>query len=439
LLVKCDAGAIAHRVHAETYLRLECERFLVKQTPVGLGHHKLDPMAEAAAAARALISAGSLDEDTANSVFDEYDLALCVRGRQIKARHWGDTSLASEKVELSASRTVVGPYPVGKQSAELVLHEVRFADDATYVELSWASAQNINPIKNWQTPPPRSVIIADDRGATAQASPGRSGHSVGSWEATFVTEKALSPATTWLEIDGERVALPPPGRPTAVRTEPVAPPADPFKAMLFRELMDTLDRRVVEAAVAALVATGSLSGDDPMLAEVEQLAEALSRQRAVDGLPEPWASMFGRVGKHDGPVGFLPIGAAVNTNDGWSARFDSLFSEAEKFRVTVAASPPRVLLSGGRAMVPLLGGHVDPLRTDAVAIEWGAEDDVGNSYLAVARFGGGGSRGVVEGELLFRSPLDPRARSLSLLATGLRERAIVTVPLEGLEANDGGH
>ena len=289
-----------------------------------------------------------------------------------------------------------------------------------------------NPTQNRNTPPPSSVVIADDQEAAAPASPrGRSGHSQGSWQATFVTDKPLSPATAWLEIDGERVALPPPGPRPEVRSVSLPPPTEPFKAMLYRELTSTLDRRVVEAVLAALVATGSLSAADPMLAEVERVAEAVANRRADDGLPEPWASMLGRVGKNDGPVGSLPIAAAVNTNEGWSARFDSLFSEAEQFRVTVAASPPKVLLLRGRAMMPLMGGHGDPLRTDAVAVEWRAEDDVGNSYLAIARFGVW-SPGVVEGELLFREPLDPEARRLSLVATGLRDQAIVTVPLEGL-------
>ena len=424
-------------MNAETYLRLSCEAFLAPSKRLQAASYRSNPMAEAAAAARALIAAGSLDENSANLVFEEYDVALRARGHEITARHWGDRRAASEamseKVDLTASRALVGHYPVGEEGAELVLHELVFADGAVYAQLSWASAQMPSSSQNRNTPPPDSVIMSDDRGASATASRGWASHSQGYWEAAFQTDKPLSSATVWLQVDGAHVLLPPPAPRPEVRAEAIPAPTEPFKAFLLHELMSTQSRSVVDAAVGALVATGLLSAAEPMLAEVERVVEAVVDRRPFGGVPEPWASLFGRVDKHDGPVGSMPIGVAVTSKDGWSVRFHSLISQRKGFRVILAASPPSVLVLEGRALVGMMGGHVDPLRTQTVPVEWRAEDDVGNLYLATARFGGGSSPGVVNGELWFLSPLDPKARQLSLIATGLHERAVVTISLAELE------
>ncbi len=201
-------------------------------------------------------------------------------------------------------------------------------------------------------------------------------------------------------------------------------PAEPVKAMLYRELMGSFGRPgrdMLGSALAALEATGSLSADDSLVTEVEQVAEAIANRRAVGALPEPWASLFRRFGKHDGPTGTLAIGAAVSSEDGWSVRFDYLASEEPQFAVFVAASPGRVLLT-----MPF-----DALSTATNGLEWRAEDDRGNSYLAIAG-SHGGTDNVADGELAFLSPLDPKARQLRLLAAGQRQRAVVTISLEGL-------
>lgn len=83
--------------------------------------------------------------------------------------------------------------------------------------------------------------------------------------------------------------------------------------------------------------------------------------------------MLGRSGKHDGPVGTLPIWAAVSSDDGWSVRFDYLASDESQFTVLFAVSPGRVLLN-----IPF-----DPLTTGRHGLDWRAEDDRGNSYLAI--------------------------------------------------------
>ncbi len=257
----------------ETYLRLSCERLLEPPVPAIPPRDELSPYHEAAAVARALMAARLLDEGTAKSVFDDYGLALCVRGRGLTARRERDRrGLTAEKVDLSASRAMLGEYLVGHEGTGLVLHKAVFGDDATYLELSWSSGQSATPLPSTNTAPPGSVMVADDQGTTASAPPVNPNHSQGWWRAEFVTDKPLSPTTAWLEVDGERVVLPAPGPRPEVRTEAVPALAEPLMALLYRELTSTLSQRVVVAALAALVATGSLSADSPVVAEVDRVA-----------------------------------------------------------------------------------------------------------------------------------------------------------------------
>ncbi len=143
---------------------------------------------------------------------------------------------------------------------------------------------------------------------------------------------------------------------------------------------------------------------------MERVAEAVTNRRAAGGLPEPWASMFGRVGKHDGPAGFLSIGAAVNSSDGWSARFDSLTSERHEFRVAVTVSPGRVLPSSTAFPRRV---RLEQLCTRLVILDWRAKDDIGNSYVAVGE-GYDPAASVSGTELSFLSPIDPRAERSTL-------------------------
>ena len=430
-------------MHPETYLRLACERLLGSNAGVGAGFEG------AAATAQALVAAGSLDEATANAVFDEYAVAIALRGGlEPEEALWRRRTQL--KVDLPASRTVLGPLPVGPESAGLVLHRLFLAENTTEFELSSTSTRRPGKSTNrrWQRGPLRPlwarpepflppVTVADDRGAAATASASGCFDLDPGWKAPFVADHPLRPTTAWLDIDGAACQLPPPGPPPEQWTEAV-PRAS-------RTLEGTALPRPVGApgdsgfprpgrgpwgkwrpAVRALVATGSLPAADPVLAEVERVAKAVSGRRAVGGLPEPWASLFRRVGKHDGPVGFVAIGVAVNSSDGWSVRFDSLTSEEQEFRVAVVVSPRAVLPSTHAS-----GAGLEQLCTRPVAIEWRAEDDLGNSYLATGdRWGNG--EGVAAGHLSFLAPIDPEARELDLIATGLHERAVVSISLEGL-------
>jgi hypothetical protein len=397
----------------------------------------------AAAAAQALIAAGSLDEATANAVFDEYTVAFALRGGvEPEEALWCRRTL--RKVDLSAPRTVDGALAVGRESEGLVLHRLFLAEGVTELELSSTSPLSAGPAEGTIRPPkpfqrrrttpqrqrpqPPAVTVADDQRTAVSLSAFDWSDLDPGWKATFHTNAQLSAVTAWLEIDGGRVELPPPGPPPEVRTEAVPALVNPVEAMLYREALSAPCGSLQDgAAVKALVATGSLLAEDPLLAEVEQVAKAVCKRRAVGGLPEPWASLLRRVGKHDGPVGSLSIGAAVNSGEGWSVRFDSLTSNERDFQVAVAVSPAAVLRSPADN-----NARLEQLCTSPVAIEWRAEDDIGNSYLAVGERHRHWEGGVVGGELSFLSPIAPEAQVLNLIAMGQRERAVVAIPLRGL-------
>ena len=339
---------------------------------------------------------------------------------------------------------------IGPENAGLLFHRLFLTEDVVVLELSSTAAhlagakarrrriRVFRPIglmgDQFQLPP---IAVADDRGTTTPASATSPQSLDPGWRAQFVTDRPLALSTAWLEIDGERVELPSRSELPEVRSEAVPPPPDPLKATLYRDatttrgdLLRSRDGRPVQytASVKSLSVTGYLSATDPMLAEVEGVSDAIAGRKTTGGLPDPWASLLGRSNEGDGPVGFLPIGVAVvNSADGWSVRFDTLTSEQRGFEVAVTVSPGMALLTEHP-----WASRLEQLCLRPVAIEWSGADDLGNWYLGVGdRFGPVES--VSNGRVSFVSPLDPRARRLSLIATGERERAVVSVSLAGLE------
>jgi len=177
---------------------------------------------------------------------------------------------------------------------------------------------------------------------------------------------------------------------------------------------------MVEVAVEALLATAALKEDDALVIEIRRIASAFQSGSAVPNLPEPWASLMRRFSKTDGPRGSVPIGAAINSVDGYSIRFDSLTSDETSFSVSVAVSP-------GFPLIMRFPGF----DLERSPLDWWAEDELGNIYLGV-NGGGGGSGEMAESSVESLSPLDPKATELRLLPTGSTERGVVTVSLASL-------
>ncbi len=161
-------------------------------------------------------------------------------------------------MDLSGSRTVLGPLPVGRDRAGLVLNRLFLSDDATYLELSSTGTTNAGAAKRArqrrgsfapsgaspdavEVPP---IQVADDRGAQVLATTGTRSDPGSGWSAHFVAHGPLALTTAWLDVDGERVELPPLGPEPGLRTEAVPSPAEPLKTMLFRYLVGTSGGRV---------------------------------------------------------------------------------------------------------------------------------------------------------------------------------------------------
>lgn len=361
---------MARRAQPERYLRSACEEVVRTDPRRGPG-----PADQASAVARVLLAARSIDQATVGLVFEKYRLGC-------EALQKPSPSL----VHLSAAqRVVVGTLAVGEDAEGLVLREALFDEEGTQLEflgdaagrLGAAMAQGGLGHGRSALAASREPTVVDDHGGAATA---RSRHERNwgtGWEGTYVTDKPLSASTAWLEVDGAHVDLPPPRPVPEGRTEVLPAPARPLEAALWHELVRSFSLHhwrgnALEAAMTALVATGVLTEDDAVLKETARIAGAMKAQRLDKDLPEPWASVLKRAGRQDGPVGTVPIGTALSSEEGWSVRFGSLWSESSSFSLSVAASP-------GLSLVQRRTGR---LEVNIPTIEWWAEDELGNNYLA---------------------------------------------------------
>lgn len=416
----------------ETYLRLAFERTL-------LSHGSGNPMQEGfegAVISRALTAAGTLDQETAQRVLDEYELARALRqpqrGRMLMHRR---SMAMSQRQRFSTERVAICDRDFEHGNEQWTLLRVLFSDDATRLDLSGVgppgkrgnprrhSAMRSLPGGMAPHPHPQTLALADDQGTAATARVGQSSWGDGSWEATYTSDVPLSPDTQWIEVDGSRLELPERHPALEVCVEDIEP-MDPLRAVLYREILST-DRRqggadTVEIASRALVATGALGEDDAMLVELRRIADAVANATPVSGLPEPWTSLLARFSKGDGRSGALPIGAVIDDLEGFSIRLDALFSEPGSFSISLAISPGTPLLR-----------HFPGMGVEPSPITWWAEDDRTNAYVAFSDRGGGGGN-LAAGQVTSLAPLDPKSTELRLLPTGTRTRAVVTVPLDAL-------
>ncbi len=416
----------------ETYLRLALERTLLSQGP-------RNPMMEGfegTVVSRALVAAGTLAQDTAQRVLDEYELATALRqpqrGRMLMHRR---SMAQGQRQRFSTERVAVCDRDFEHGNEQWTLGRVLFADDATRLDLSGVdpTGKRGNPRRRGLVRPapggvphhphPQTLALADDQGTTTTAHVGQASWGGGSWEANYTSNVPLSPNTQWIEVDGARLELPGLQPAPEVDVQEIEP-MDPLRAVLYREILST-DRRhggadTVEIASRALVATGALREDDAVLMELRRIADAVTNATPAPGLPEPWASLLARYSTGDGRSGTLAIGAVIDDLEGFSIRLDALISEPTSFSVLLATSPGTPLLR-----------HFPAMEVEPSPITWWAEDDRKNAYVAFSDRGGG-SGNLAEGQVTSLAPLDPKATELRLLPTGTRTRAVITVPLASL-------
>jgi hypothetical protein len=414
----------------ETYLRLTWERMLAGDPQQG----RPGPNANVAAVGRAVVAAGLLDETAVTAIADEYYLAMDLRGRP-SPRFMGGFR-GGEREVLSAVRVALGDFEIDNDNRRFTVTKIVFGEKETRIDATGTQSRGNRTRRGGPRPrmpgfrmrpgpaDPGTLALRDDHGTTASAAPHGWGGSHTGWQATFHSDRPLAADTVWIEIEGSRIELPPPGAAATIQVEPVDS-NDSIAESLRQEILLGLNGQVsVEDFITALVAVGAVGPDDTEIVAARAAASALQSGRPSRSVGPPWDAVLKRSAARDGPTGSTSIGAVIESVAGHSVRLDSLISQPEYFSVDAAISPG----------APLMPRHFFPgTQIGPSPISWWAEDERGNVYLGAAD-GRGGSNSSAEGTIVFMAPLDPRANQLRLIPTGRHERAIVTFSLERLRS-----
>ncbi len=282
----------------ETYLRLACEH-------VVLTHDRdkgYPPGADAAAVGRAFIAAKILEEGKVRSVLDEYAFAITLRlpgghsgGNWRSYRHM---QRIFDGVTLSSVRAVPCHIPIGGTDNSRTLDWVHFGENHTRLDLFGTSDPDQLGVNGGVAHFRRdagghlrsdSLTVKDDQGTTAYAHRSGGSWTETNWELQYSTSVALSADSQWLEIDGYHVDLPTRGPQLEVKVEALED-TDPVRSMLYREVLEHPSQPganpMVAGVIEALIATGALRSDDPLVGETELIVRSLASRAALPNLPE---------------------------------------------------------------------------------------------------------------------------------------------------------
>jgi hypothetical protein len=412
---------------AELYLRLLGERLL--HDPDQRRHHHRSPLDGAAAA---LVAAGTIAPDRAWRVIDDYTAATRVRAGERGFPHFGPPTRRRRGGRLTPRRTMVLNREIPFGAGQLLLRDLAFDAKGGTLRFRWrrdAAGSSRGGSRMMGRPGgfpwgPVAPVIVDDQGHRLTVGSSSGGGSDDQWDGKLELRGAIAPDTGWLEIDRTRIDLDPRTAPWEVRIEPLED-QDPVQRFLWRRLaaaeMPFGRTADLEPAIGALLAAGTLDGDDHLLRDLRAVAARMPdhprhphapRRGGSRGLPEPWRSLLSRVGRADGPALTLIVGAMTPQFDGVQLAAHSVTSDPQGFEIEFDVAP-NVL-------------HHNSL--DELPIAWWARDDRGNHYLGSPN-GWGGDDKHAEGTLRFWPAMDPRAARLELLVTADTHRAVVSVSL----------
>jgi hypothetical protein len=173
----------------------------------------------------------------------------------------------------------------------------------------------------------------------------------------------------------------------------------------------------------ALIASGRLSADDPVIEAVRTVSERWQpRSRGANAptalpvdAPAGWRSIVAPTPRRRTAQGAIVVAAAPPPFDGITLMVDTLTADTHGWELEVDITP-------GIAHGPF------NLSLDDVRFAWWAVDDQGQYYLGYfGNFSGGA--GHVSGTIEFTLPLDSAAKAVTLLPTGPTERARIEVAL----------
>jgi hypothetical protein len=431
---------------AELYLRLAGERALLD------ARGDAGPPENAAldAAAHALVAVGAMTAGAAQAIVDDYGLACGYRAGEDYRHHRAlrrDTGGAAAPVPgRPALRAVPCHRLIEQPWGELVLRYVVLSDEETVLHVTM---RPVLPPEGRSRPAayrgrlvgrgphprgagghlvgpglPARLTVADDRGTTSTASFSGGGSDT-EWQGEFQAVPPLAPGTAWIDVYGERIALPGPSAGHAeVRVEP-APDADRAQGYLrlrLATLAESQSAGAMGTAIEALVAAGTLPPADPAIAEVRAVADhRFAGPGATSGstaaLPEPWRSMLPLRGQGGGPQGQVVVGATTPPFDGITVAILAVRSADELFTADVEVVPG------------LTHWHQGGEAVGTPLVAWWAADDLGHHYLGQqGRWHFSPDR--AGGEIEFWPALDPAAKVLDIRPATLAARAVIRVLLD---------
>jgi hypothetical protein len=414
----------------ELYLRLAGERMLIS-LPGNLPGAPWQALVEVAST---LVAIGALDHDVAGSIVEDYLSALALRNqagghpmaRQLMLRSMGSPRPSSgplrpPRVARCKPREVA--LPPGTITVEYVVLSDRFVAVAVIVPNPRTQGGIGRP------GPAQAVRLLDDAGCTEFANLAiNGGDRMGRWRGHLITSGPLSILTSWIEIEGTRVDLAD-GLPLPEVTIEALPPMDPAERYLRSRL--TAGRHgphagprppLIDVTIETLVASGALDATCTAITEVRQVLDAFSGGPGPNiGLPKPWDSLLRPAVGPDTRSATVLLGVVAPPVSGMSIALDALLIRDGFAELHIATNSGSAFVQ--RAM---------PTALEGTTIEWWAVDDLGNHYLG-APINWSGQDEAARAVITFWPGVDPAARSLRLLLTGPRERAVLDIALESEE------
>ena len=423
---------------AERYLRLMGERLLVS----GDRNRQRGPFGDTRLgnAAKALVAVNAIDAGLAQSVVDDYLTAGAMResgGRVHRLMRFGPRSgppavPAAPTVSRLARCRGVLEEPSGTIECRYAL----LTSERVEIGVTWRAPPSRTPRRRQRGPHGPSaphgtgVTATDDRGKSVSCS-FTGGGSEFVMTGRFVSTDPLSVETAWLELDGTRLYL---ERPPALQPVKIAPLTNgsPAHRYLWHTLAsgDRWHHNVdIESLIDVLIDAGALTLDDPVLDGVRYVANgrrgpshplrgaSTGPQRLPETVPPEWRSVLTRTRPAGAQEGSLIVGVTTPEFDAGRVTITELLADGNGFSAEVAIEYNR----GGNPFTAA--------RVDESWVVWWAADDRGNWFLGdVGQWSGGGGAG--QGTDEFHAALDRHATELRLMPATLRERAVITIPLD---------
>jgi hypothetical protein len=412
---------------AELYLRLQGERQLLDRDEQR-GYHS-SPLE---LPAQALAAAGVIEPEVALRVLADYSAAERLRVGERRFYQSLPGRRRPGRGRLGRRRVAMVDREIEFEGGQLMLRDVTITPTVAAIRFRWrrdrtqTSGQGVLLAGLHSFPwGQRAPVIVDDRGNRPTVISGGGGGDDEHWDGTLELHRPFAQDTAWLEVEGACIVLDPRTAAYEIAIEPLVQQT-PLERLLWRRLAVGEHRfrrgADLEPAITALLAAGAVDPDSTMLRDLRAVAAALpdhpshphrNPTRRRTGLPEPWRSLVQRLGKDDGPMRSVVVGAVTPEFDGIQVAAHAVSSDRTSFEVQFEVAP-----------------NVLNTTFSELPLAWWARDDLGNSYLGSPHSWGGGVDHA-EGTLSFWPALHPDAIRLEFIPTADRHQAVISISMTG--------